>query len=59
MDQPPSTSISRQKSATVIFNSECLKVVDRFRFWGPLYLTCGFDNLNLRANSVKLFLRES
>jgi len=32
MDQSPSTCVGGQKTATVIFNSECPKVVDRFRF---------------------------
>ena len=31
MDQSTSRGIGRQKTATVIFNSECPKVVDRFR----------------------------
>ena len=31
MDQSPNRIIGRQKTATVIFNSECPKVVDRFR----------------------------
>lgn len=31
MDQSPSRGIGRQKTATVIFNRECPKVVDRFR----------------------------
>jgi len=31
MDQSPSTCVGGQKTATVIFNSECPKVVDRFR----------------------------
>ncbi|MBW1784345.1 MAG: RlmE family RNA methyltransferase [Deltaproteobacteria bacterium] len=31
MDQSPSRIIGRQKTATVIFNNECPKVVDRFR----------------------------
>ena len=32
MDQSPCRGIGRQKTATVIFNRECPKVVDRFRF---------------------------
>ena len=31
MDQSPCRGIGRQKTATVIFNRECPKVVDRFR----------------------------
>ena len=35
MDQSPSRGIGRQKTATVIFNRQCPKVVDRFRFGNP------------------------
>ena len=37
MDQSTSRDVRRQKAATVIFDSECPKVVDRFRF---RFLSC-------------------
>ena len=40
MDQSPCRGIGRQKTATVIFNRECPKVVDRFRGGRYCDLTC-------------------
>jgi len=37
MDQSPGRDIGGQKEPTVIFNSECPKIVDRFPF-APLHL---------------------
>ena len=39
MDQSPSRGIGRQNTATVIFNRECPKVVDRFRYPDKVHRT--------------------
>jgi len=39
VDQSTSTHGRRQKAPTVIFNSECPKVVDRFRFKKLVFLS--------------------